>query len=81
MALGSTWNPVIEKLYRIQPPYNMLNNAKRGAIQVESWVAKEEIEYPNDMFGEGRGFTVSLNQPKRFSTGRRFDLEQQAKQR
>ncbi len=77
MALGSTWNPVIERLYRIQPPHNI--PAVKGTIQVEAWVAKEEIEYPNDLFGEGRGFTLSATQPKRFSTGRRFDLEQQAK--
>ena len=50
-------------------------------MQVESWVDKEEIEFPNDLFGEGRGFTIGATQPKRFSIGRRFDLEKQAKLR
>jgi hypothetical protein len=48
---------------------------------VEAWVDKEEIEFPNDLFGEGRGFTIGPSNPKRFSIGRRFDLEKQAKQR
>jgi hypothetical protein len=44
-------------------------------------VDKDEIEFPNDLFGEGRGFTIGPSNPKRFSIGRRFDLEKQAKQR
>jgi len=79
--MGSTWNPIIEKLYRIQPPYNMPNRSFKGGMQVESWVDKEEIEFSNDLFGEGRGFTIGATQPKRFSIGRRFDLEKQAKLR
>ena len=49
--------------------------------QIEAWVTKDEIEFPNDLYGEGRGFKMGPEQPKKFSTGRRFDLEQQAKAR
>lgn len=80
MAMGSTWNPTIDKVFRIEPPGRQPRRTA-GHIQVESWVSKEEIEFPNELFGEGRGFTIGPTQPKRFATGRRFDLEQQAKQR
>ena len=36
----------------------MPNRQLKGGMQVDSWVDKEEIEFPNDLFGEGRGFTI-----------------------
>lgn len=68
LALGLTYNPEVEKIHKISPPYNMMkryestfssvNNNGSGnqnngpsKVKLETWVAKEEIEYPDDIFG------------------------------
>ena len=44
---------------------------------MESWVKKSEIELKDELFGDGKGFNLGLNNPKMFTVGRRLDIEQE----
>ena len=75
LALGITWNPNVQKIYRIQAPQKI--RFGRG-VSVESWVRKEDLENEESLFGPGRGFKINNDAPKLFKTGRREDLEFEA---
>lgn len=43
-------------------------------VRVESWVRKSDIDRPDDLFGEGKGFIIGKSCPKVFNVGFREDL-------
>ena len=62
MSLGMTWNPNVDKIYKIQIPMKTRQDGAKNTknTYLESWVRKEDLDYPNDLFGNsGRGFKIS----------------------
>ena len=42
---------------------------------MESWVLKDELDNPEEILGEGKGFNMDASNGRLFTNGRRLDLE------
>ena len=36
---------------------------------LETWVMKDELEYPDEIYGESRGFEIGEGRPRIFTVG------------
>ena len=69
LALGISWNPIVEKIYKIAPPFSMKGAERGDRVKLEAWVRKEELSNANEIFGDGRGFSIGYTCPKLFTVG------------
>lgn len=76
LALGITWNPVVEKIHKIAPSHSSVK-VNEQTIKLETWVRKSEIDRHDELFGEGRGFIMGKENPKLFQVGYRGDIEKE----